>query len=396
MLDCNHRLYSILLIVFLSCGCAGGVVTPAAIPAPKTTEAADETATYEVSNGRFREGTLYMERKGPPLEAKGALVMAVVNVQSLPRIDANVVATLNAGDEVRILANSGKTECVRKMKDYWYLVERGNVKGWAYGFFLEPGTDAKVVGCERLGVVLFRDGSWVMKTHYYQSEIMARLEAYKKEDSEDVRSDGCRFRYSWDNALVDHDIVICFHTNILLCHGPEDWLTRTVMNNQGKIILSGDEAGKMKYLPKHGRIALLYDRSTVEEANDKREARYAAQIDIVDTEGKKIKSFPVREKIPGSFDYFWIDGGSQYDHLRGFAACGGDRVALTAPGFVFLVDVRDLSSRMFRYAPAGYAGGGSFEYHRIVSANERELQVEGQLANFTFDIKNGTFDFSKK
>jgi len=66
----------------------------------------------------------------------------VVNAEHLrlrkqPSVDSAAIFTLWRGYEVEILDRSPATESVGEIRDYWYDVNYGGLRGWVFGYYLD-------------------------------------------------------------------------------------------------------------------------------------------------------------------------------------------------------------------------------------------------------------------
>ena len=83
----------------------------------------------------------------PPL-SRAQVVSATLNVREEPSLDARVVATLTAGDEVHVWGSFDAWGPVASGGVVWYPIETGDIRGWAAKgagsgvYYLEPIPDA--------------------------------------------------------------------------------------------------------------------------------------------------------------------------------------------------------------------------------------------------------------
>ncbi len=66
----------------------------------------------------------------------------VVNAEHLrlrkdPTVDSTAIFTLWRGYEVEILDRSETVESVGNIKDYWYYINYGGLRGWVFGYYLD-------------------------------------------------------------------------------------------------------------------------------------------------------------------------------------------------------------------------------------------------------------------
>ena len=123
------RFLCIIIALMLLAGCS-------AAPADKKSEVMEEDTRAEVdSKPAVDEDSISGE--------KGFIIGDEVRVRQGDDAKTEVVATLDAGKEVKILKKSESKAVVGRYEDYWYNIEFDGKKGWCFGEFISSETELK-------------------------------------------------------------------------------------------------------------------------------------------------------------------------------------------------------------------------------------------------------------